>query len=81
MPHAAGIVQPRPSRFVTLCGRIFLNTDLRYFPRTVYRGRTIFFCTESCLGAFLADPDRFYKAHRNSEKKKNMWDRLKNDPE
>jgi YHS domain-containing protein len=63
-------VKPRPQRFVTLCGRIFRDTDPQYFPRTEYRGRTIYFCTESCLGAFLADPELFYKVHRNSEKGK-----------
>jgi YHS domain-containing protein len=57
-------------RFVTLCGRIFRDTDPAYFPRAQYRGRTIYLCTESCLGAFLADPDIFYKVHRNSEKGK-----------
>lgn len=57
-----------PPQFVTLCGRIFRNTDPRYFPRAEYRGRTIYFCTESCLGAFLSDPDLFYKAHSKSGK-------------
>jgi YHS domain-containing protein len=57
-------------KFVTLCGRIFRDADPAYFPRAIYRGRTIYFCTESCLGAFLADPDVFYKVHRNSEKRK-----------
>lgn len=57
-------------QFVTLCGRIFRDTDPAYFPRAHYRGRTILLCTESCLGAFLADPDIFYKVHRNSEKDK-----------
>jgi YHS domain-containing protein len=55
-----------PHRFVTLCGRIFLNTDPQYFPRAKYYGRTIYFCTESCLGAFLSDPEVFYKVHRKS---------------
>jgi len=55
-------------RFITLCGRIFRATDAAYFPRVEYRGRTIYLCTESCLDAFLADPDVFYKVHRNSEK-------------
>jgi YHS domain-containing protein len=59
-------------RFVALCGRIFRDTDPAYFPRVEYRGRTIYLCTESCLGAFLADPDLFYKVHRNSEKKNNL---------
>lgn len=62
----------RRQRFVTLCGRIFRDTDPQYYPRAEYRGRTILFCTESCLGAFLADPDIFYKVHRNSEKGKNV---------
>lgn len=66
-------------KFVTLCGRIFLDTDPNYFPRAQYHGRTILLCTESCLGAFFpgaarqgrrADPDIFYKVHRNSEKSK-----------
>jgi YHS domain-containing protein len=56
-------------RFVTLCGRIFRDTDPQYFPRANYRSRTIYFCTETCLDAFMADPDLFYKMHRNSEKK------------
>ena len=57
-------------RFVTLCGRNFRDTDPAYFPRVEYRGKTIYLCTESCRGAFLADPDIFYKVHRNSEKGK-----------
>jgi len=57
-------------QFVTLYGRIFRDTDSAYFPRLQYRGKTIYLCTESCLGAFLADPDIFYKVHHNSEKGK-----------
>jgi len=56
--------------FITLCGRIFRDADPAYYPRAEYRGRTIYLCTESCLGAFLADPDVFHKVHRNSEKGK-----------
>lgn len=59
-------------RFVTLCGRLFRDTDPAYFPRALYRGRMILFCTESCRGTFLTDADVFYKVHRNSEKKKNI---------
>lgn len=59
-----------PCKFVTLCGRIFRETDPAYFPRARHRGRTIYFCTETCLDAFLSDPDAFYKTHRNSEKGK-----------
>lgn len=51
-------------KFTTLCGRTLYETDPQYFPRAQYRGRTIYFCTESCLGAFLADPEIFYKVHR-----------------
>ncbi len=61
--------EKRP-RFVTLCGRIFRDADPTYFPRLEYRGRTIYLCTETCLEAFRADPDVFYKAHRNSDKGK-----------
>lgn len=60
------------ARFVTLCGRLFRDTDPAYFPRVKYRGRTIYLCTESCLGAFLVAPDAFYRIHRNSEKKDNL---------
>jgi YHS domain-containing protein len=56
-------------KFVTLCGRIF-EADPSYFPRAEYRGRLIYLCTEACLGAFISDPDIFYKIHRNSEKGK-----------
>jgi len=55
-------------KFVTLCGRIFLDADPQYFPHAQYHGRTIYFCTESCLGAFLDDPEIFYKVHRKSQK-------------
>jgi YHS domain-containing protein len=64
--------KPASRKFVTLCGRIFLDADPAYFPRAEYRGRMIYLCTESCLGAFLSDPDVFYKVHRNSEKHKNV---------
>jgi YHS domain-containing protein len=54
-------------KFVTMCGRILHDTDPQYFPRAQYSGRTIFFCTESCRGAFLADPEIFYKVHRKAK--------------
>jgi YHS domain-containing protein len=60
----------RRPRFVALCGRIFRDADPSFYPRAEYRGRVLYFCTESCLGAFLADPDVFYRVHRNSEKDK-----------
>ena len=62
--------QKKRHRFVTLCGRIFRDADPAYYPHVGYRDRTIYLCTESCLGAFLADPEVFYKVHRNSEKGK-----------
>lgn len=54
------------TKFITLCGRILENADPQYFPRAEYRGRTIYLCADSCLGALLADPDAFYRAHRKS---------------
>ena len=67
-------------QFVTLCGRIFRDTDPNYFPRAQHRGRMIFLCTESCLGAYLADPEIFYKVHRNSEKSKGQIKNGKSQP-
>jgi YHS domain-containing protein len=58
----------KPASFVTLCGRVF-QSDPAYFPKAQYRGRTIHFCTEVCLDAFLSDPDRFVAAHKKSYKK------------
>jgi len=55
-----------PRKFITLCGRVFLNTDPKYFPCTQYSGRKIYFCTESCLNTFLSDPELFYKVHKGS---------------
>jgi len=57
-----------PRRFTTLCRRVLHDTDPQYFPRAQYRGRTIYFCTDACLGAFFADPEMFYNAHRKSKK-------------
>lgn len=57
-------------KFTTLCGRALCDTDPQYFPRAQYHGRTIYFCAEVCLGAFLADPEIFYKVHRKSKNDK-----------
>jgi YHS domain-containing protein len=65
----AQLVEIRSPHFITLCGRIFHNTDPQYFPRAEYRRQTIHLCTESCLGAFQSDPKRFYAAHRKSAHK------------
>jgi YHS domain-containing protein len=56
-----------PRKFTTMCGRVLHNTDPQYFPHAQYRGRTVYLCTEACLGAFLSDPEIFYKAHRKSK--------------
>jgi len=61
-----------PQKFVTLCGRVFRDTDPSYYPRVEYHGGTILLCTDSCLRAFRAAPDIFQKVHRNSEKDKNV---------
>jgi YHS domain-containing protein len=55
----------------TVCQRT-LSGDLNYYPKTEYHGQTIYFCTEYCLRAFLADPERFYPAHskRHADPKK-----------
>jgi YHS domain-containing protein len=57
---------PRPvqaiERFHTICKRV-ITADPAYFPRAEYRGKVIYLCTEACLDAFLADPERFYCAH------------------
>jgi YHS domain-containing protein len=67
---AISSLQKKRHPFITLCGRILRDADPADYPRAEYRGRTIYLCTDSCLGAFLADPDIFYKVHRNSEKGK-----------
>jgi YHS domain-containing protein len=64
-----GKTDPPPRKFHTVCRRVLLNTDPQYFPSAQYHGRKIYFCTESCLNAFLADPEPFYKAHACSKKR------------
>jgi DNA polymerase-4 len=46
----------------TVCRRP-ITSSLESLPSASYQGRTIYFCTEFCLEAFLRDPDRFYQAH------------------
>lgn len=55
-------------RFHTVCKRV-ISADPAYFPRAEYRGKVIYFCTESCLNAFLADPERFYGVHSRPRKR------------
>ena len=45
-----------------VCGRR-MTVHPNYAIRTDYQGRMLYFCTESCLNAFNADPERFYCAH------------------
>jgi YHS domain-containing protein len=61
LPVAAPPAQTN-ERFHTVCKRVF-NADPVYFPKARYRGKIIYFCTEACLNAFLAEPERFYCAH------------------
>ena len=46
----------------TVCGRRITTLPEYYYP-TPYQDSTLYFCTEFCLDAFRADPDRFYLAH------------------
>ena len=66
--ETAEVEEKKPASFVTICGRVF-HADPDYFPQAEYRGRRIYLCTDSCLGAFLSDPDRFVAAHKKSYKK------------
>jgi len=45
-----------------VCGRIMTIAPENYY-HAEYQGRDIYFCTEFCLEAFRADPERFYNAH------------------
>ena len=42
---------------VTMCGGKIKDPSL--YPTAEYKGKTIYFCTESCRQAFHTDPDRF----------------------
>ncbi|MCX6065978.1 MAG: YHS domain-containing protein [Chloroflexi bacterium] len=52
---------PNPVQ-TTVCHRV-MTTAIEWYPHAEYQGRTIYFCTEFCLEAFHADPERFYIAH------------------
>lgn len=58
----------RLERFHAVCKRVF-RASPAYFPRGEYRNKTIYFCTEACRDAFLADPERFYGAHSRLSRK------------
>lgn len=49
-------------QLINVCGRPVTNDPIYHYP-TEFQGQTIYFCTEYCLEAFLADPERFYLAH------------------
>ena len=51
----------------TVCQRV-MTADVDWYPHAEYKGRTIYFCTEFCLEAFNADPQRFYLAHSKVKK-------------
>ena len=53
---------PETRARATVCHRV-MTVDSNWYPHAEYRGQTIYFCTEFCLEAFLADPERFYMAH------------------
>jgi YHS domain-containing protein len=64
--------QPSASTFPlpplrTICGRHITTLPEYYYP-TSYQDGTLYFCTEFCLDAFRADPDRFYLAHSRTAK-------------
>jgi YHS domain-containing protein len=54
-------------RFHTVCKRVIWAAPA-YFPQAEYRGKVIYFCTEPCRNAFLADPERFYCVHSQPRK-------------
>jgi YHS domain-containing protein len=47
-----------------------MTADINWYPHSEYGGRSIYFCTEFCLEAFKADPDRFHAAHRKKKDKR-----------
>jgi YHS domain-containing protein len=50
----------------TVCGRE-MTAEISWYPQALYQNRIIYFCTEICLDAFKADPDRFITAHKEKE--------------
>ena len=47
----------------TVCGRT-MTADLEWYPQSEYHQEKIYFCTEFCLDAYKADPERFLLAHK-----------------
>jgi YHS domain-containing protein len=62
-------VQPPDPGLTLVCGRSMTIPPENYY-RAEYQGRSIYFCTEFCLEAFRADPDRFYAAHSRKKDKR-----------
>ena len=58
---------PEPLR--TVCGRM-MTTDPANYPQAIHHGKVIYFCTEYCLDAYNADPERFYQAHSLSPRER-----------
>ena len=58
-----------------LCGRS-VRADPRYIPSTEYNGRLIHFCTDFCLNAFQADPERFQLVHAKNSNRENKKESL-----
>lgn len=47
----------RQSIFKSACGGKLKNPA--GYPSAIYRGEKVYFCTQACLRAFEADPERF----------------------
>jgi YHS domain-containing protein len=54
--------EPETNFRETVCHRALTCAPGNY-PCALYQGQVIYFCTETCIKAFLADPERFYLAH------------------
>ncbi len=59
--------EPEPA-LETVCHRTMTTAPENYY-HAEYQGRIIYFCTEFCLDAFRADPERFYIAHSRKRPK------------
>jgi len=60
---------PEPSGPLEMvCGRVIVGGTASFYHPTEFNGRLIYFCTEFCCEAFLADPERFYAAHSKNKK-------------
>ncbi len=49
--------KPQEENDKTVCGGKL--KDAAAYPRAVYRGEQVYFCTRACLRAFEEDPDAF----------------------